>query len=124
MALMACLPLLFFAPLWLLAMAALSMATLSWRYWHRQRHWQLRGVPLGEHERCWQWRSLADERWRETTLEVHYLGPWLIALGVAGRRHWLWPDSASAEGLRDLRRTLLGGLSRHHGSSPREERSR
>lgn len=33
-----------------------------------------------------------------------YLGPWLIGLYVGKQRVWLWPDSAPAESLREVRR--------------------
>ncbi|MFC3282576.1 protein YgfX [Litchfieldella rifensis] len=124
MALLICLSLLIFAPPWLLGTAAIAMTALLWRSWRMRRHWQLRGVPYGERERRWQWRRPEDEHWRETTLEVCYLGPWLIALRLAGHRHWLWPDSAPAEALRDLRRVLLGGSSRRQEASTLQERFR
>ncbi|WNK19241.1 hypothetical protein P1P91_10235 [Halomonas piscis] len=39
-------------------------------------------------------------------LECDYLGPWLAGLRLGGKRLWLWPDSAPAEGRRRLRRVF------------------
>lgn len=37
-------------------------------------------------------------------LQCDYLGPWLTGLRLNGRRFWLWPDSASVEARRCVRR--------------------
>ncbi|MEA2119386.1 hypothetical protein [Halovibrio sp. HP20-59] len=40
----------------------------------------------------------------EQQVRCDYLGPWLIGLYVGKQRVWLWPDSAPAESLREVRR--------------------
>lgn len=39
----------------------------------------------------------------EHQVRCDYLGPWLIGLYVGKQRIWLWPDSAPAEHLREVR---------------------
>lgn len=60
-----------------------------------------------------QWQPLGDQSQQvksEPTLsEQHhvrcdYVGPWLIGLYVGSQRVWLWPDSASPEYLREVRK--------------------
>mgnify|MGYP006896996719 FL=1 len=40
-------------------------------------------------------------------LTCRYLGPYLLCLEVGGLTIWLWPDSASPQAQRELRRYLL-----------------
>lgn len=78
----------------------------------RRPRGELAGMPRASGDLGWRWRGLdGAARWREVTLDCDYLGPWLIGLRLDGRRLWLWPDSADAEGLRELRRLLVA--SRH-----------
>lgn len=65
-----------------------------------------RGMPLTAAGLSWRWRG-ADGAWRNVSLDCDYLGPWLIGLRLDGRRMWLWPDSADAAALRELRRWLV-----------------
>ncbi|XKH59253.1 hypothetical protein LG290_11225 [Halomonas sediminis] len=53
-----------------------------------------------------QWDANQEALGSDCSVQCDYLGPWLIGLRVAGRRIWLWPDSASAEQRRALRRWL------------------
>ncbi|RCV89585.1 hypothetical protein DU506_12960 [Vreelandella rituensis] len=53
-----------------------------------------------------QWQTSQQRPGPDCSVQCDYLGPWLIGLRVAGRRIWLWPDSAPAEQRRVLRRWL------------------
>lgn len=46
----------------------------------------------------------SDALSEEHQVRCDYLGPWLIGLYVGKQRIWLWPDSAPAEHLREVRR--------------------
>ncbi|QEA39749.1 hypothetical protein FGL86_12150 [Pistricoccus aurantiacus] len=60
-----------------------------------------------QREGQWQWRCDESSTWQAVDVRVAYLGPWLIGLDVDRQRCWLWPDSATSETLRKLRRHLL-----------------
>lgn len=47
---------------------------------------------------------LNDALIAEYQVRCDYLGPWLIGLYVGKQRVWLWPDSAPAESLREVRK--------------------
>lgn len=95
----------YYAPLWLSAMAIAILAGVICCDWQRERPWALRWVPGGDGG--WQRRLISGDEWHPVSVRCDYLGPWLIGLKVAGRRHWLWPDSAPGEQRRALRRVLL-----------------
>lgn len=67
---------------------------------------ELSGAPRAAAGLSWRWRD-AGGAWRNVSLDCDYLGPWLIGLRLDGRRVWLWPDSADASALRELRRWLI-----------------
>lgn len=93
-----------YAPWWFVVTATLSM--LASGYWLlRQRSaWQLRWSPeaLGDDE--WQFRDAETMPWRRVQVHCHYLGAGLLGLRIDGRTAWIWPDSADADVLRQLRR--------------------
>lgn len=105
LALSVCLVVGYHAPPWL----AVSVVAAFWAAirhgWRHEASWQLRWVP--GIDGGWQRRSSTADAWHGTTLHCDYLGPWLIGLRVAGRRHWLWPDSASFDERRTLRRMVM-----------------
>nr|WP_297458643.1 hypothetical protein [uncultured Halomonas sp.] len=95
-----------YGPPWLTAVAVLvsgGVLSYEWRGRRLAGSWQLRWVPGIEGG----WQQSYGGEWRPVMLRCDYLGPWLIGLHVAGRRHWLWPDSASRDERRALRRVLL-----------------
>ena len=94
-----------FGPRWLSIVAIITLCVILWHAWHRDEPWELRWVPGVEGG--WQTRSSGADDWHEASLHYDYLGPWLIGLHVEGRRRWVWPDSASDEARRVLRRLLL-----------------
>nr|WP_298058188.1 hypothetical protein [uncultured Halomonas sp.] len=49
-------------------------------------------------------KELSEKLSEEHQVRCDYLGPWLIGLYVGKQRIWLWPDSAPAEHLREVRR--------------------
>lgn len=53
------------------------------------------------------WLQSNGELSHPHALTCRYLGPYLICLKVGGRSLWLWPDSASPQAQRELRRYLL-----------------
>lgn len=94
-----------YAPPWISVPAALSLLAGWFGYaWRRPRGW-LRFVPLGEGGE-WQWAEPQGE-WHRVEVSCDYLGPWLIGLRLAGRRFWVWPDSADVDKRRQLRRLLV-----------------
>lgn len=104
-----------YGPPWLTAAAVVAFCAATIREWRRGERWRLRWVP--GIEGGWQRCLGAEEAWHPVPLHCHYLGPWLIGLRVAGHRHWLWPDSASFDERRELRRVLLWSKSAAHDSS-------
>lgn len=94
-----------YGPPWLAVAAVVALCAVVWREWRKAGFWQLRWVPGSEGG--WQRRAGRDGQWQPVELRCDYLGPWLIGLRIAGRRHWLWPDSASFDERRALRRVLL-----------------
>ena len=88
---------------WLAATALLCLAAVIDQWWRGQRPWSLR---YASGEGGWQVAD-HDSGWRPVTLELVYIGPWLIGLRLDGRPGWLWPDSASREARRELRRCLV-----------------
>lgn len=105
LALAACLVLVWYGPPWLAAMAVLALCAVVWREWCKTSFWQLRWVP--GIEGGWQRQAGRGGEWQSVELRCDYLGPWLIGLHIAGQRYWLWPDSASFDERRALRRVLL-----------------
>nr|WP_163503029.1 protein YgfX [Halomonas socia] len=88
---------------WLAATALLCLAAVIAQWWRGQRSWSLR-FASGEGG----WQVAGNENgWRPVTLALVYIGPWLIGLRLDGRPVWLWPDSATPEARRELRRCLL-----------------
>lgn len=105
-----------YAPAWLTVMAAVLLgAGLAWQ-WCQARPWQLRWVSQTGTAGRWQTRKEDVAPWCDATLEIEYLGPWLAAVIVNGRRYWLWPDSAPRHLLRDLRRALVVQRGRRSGA--------
>lgn len=94
-----------YGPLWLAVTTVAAFGVAIWRDWQRDTGWQLRWVPGVEGG--WQARSSDSDEWRGVAVRCDYLGPWLIGLHVAGKRRWLWPDSAPFKARRVLRRALL-----------------
>lgn len=94
-----------YGPPWLAVTAVVAFGAALWRDWRRETEWQLRWVPGTDGG--WQQRSAAADDWLCVSLHCDYLGPWLIGLRVAGRRRWVWPDSASFDERRALRRVLI-----------------
>ncbi|SDK86431.1 hypothetical protein SAMN05661010_00342 [Modicisalibacter muralis] len=94
-----------YGPPWLTVTAVLALCAAVWRECRRVGLWRLRWVP--GIEGGWQQQPGRSGEWRPVELCCDYLGPWLIGLRIAGRRHWLWPDSASFDERRALRRVLL-----------------
>lgn len=90
----------------------LLVGGLSWRAYMRQpsgllcltstasviyAHWQ----PLGgQSQQVKSMPTLSEQH----QVRCDYLGPWLIGLYVGSQRVWLWPDSASPEHLREVRK--------------------
>ncbi|MDQ7728332.1 hypothetical protein [Halomonas sp. SpR8] len=86
----------------LLATLALG-AAIGWHACTRQPRGVLSLTATG---------SLFQGRWlmpdgvlsEELQVRCDYLGPWLIGLYVGKQRIWLWPDSASTQHLREVRK--------------------
>lgn len=95
----------FYAPLWLTIIVIMMLAGVVWRDWRRDYPWALRWVP--GIDGGWQQRLGPGDQWRAVSVRCDYLGPWLIGLRIAGRHRWLWPDSATEQQRRALRRVLL-----------------
>ncbi|APX93394.1 hypothetical protein BWR19_10910 [Halomonas sp. 1513] len=89
---------------WLVATALLCLGVVIGQWWLRQRRWSLRHAGG---EGGWQVSGAAHD-WHGVSLEVIYLGPWLVGVRLDGRPVWLWPDSAEPEARRELRRRLRG----------------
>ncbi|WP_245791893.1 hypothetical protein [Modicisalibacter ilicicola] len=94
-----------YGPPWLLVVVLAALCLALGREWRREQPWALRWIPGPGGG--WQTRRTDAEGWRDVALSCDYLGPWLIGLRVGGERRWLWPDSASRESRRALRRLLL-----------------
>ncbi|MCE8014762.1 hypothetical protein HOP62_01565 [Halomonas sp. MCCC 1A17488] len=108
---------------WLLALAVtasvlshapgwLGLPALGWLLWlggwlwRGQAHGELQMQPEAGGGWRWLWRPAAAAEAVPVRLRCAYRGPWLIALDIERRRTWLWPDSASCEARRQLRRAL------------------
>lgn len=65
-----------------------------------QGRW-LRASPSAESSLA---QQSEDDLGDEHHVRCDYLGPWLIGLYVGKQRVWLWPDSASQQSLREVRR--------------------
>jgi toxin CptA len=98
------------------AMMALGGA-LGWRAYLRQPKGVLsltstasqfhgRWLQPGDQQPAERALTLSEALSEEHQVRCDYLGPWLIGLYVGKQRVWLWPDSAPAESLREVR-TLL-----------------
>ncbi|WP_111414135.1 hypothetical protein [Billgrantia lactosivorans] len=94
------------APGWLTLPALAWLLPLGWWLWRDQPRGELRMLPQPDGGKQWLWRRAAGSEAAPVRLYCPYLGPWLIALDIDRRRRWLWPDSASPEALRELRRLL------------------
>lgn len=112
LALATCLVLICHGPPWLAVAAVVTLCAMVWRERRKADSWQLRWVPGVEGG--WQRQASRGGQWRPVELHCDYLGPWLIGLHIAGRRYWLWPDSASFDERRALRRVLLWSSTSHH----------
>lgn len=108
-AVITCLLVAVYGPLWLVVMAILGFVAASLRERRKRRAWQLRWVP-GK-EGGWQRREGQSDAWCNVSLHHTYLGPWLIGLNVAGNHYWIWPDSANAQARQALRRVLIWSAS-------------
>jgi len=90
----------------------LLVGGLSWRAYRRKptgllcltstasviyAHWQ----PLGGQSQPVKREPTLSEQHQ---VRCDYLGPWLIGLYVGSQRVWLWPDSASPQQLREVRK--------------------
>ncbi|MFD2189722.1 protein YgfX [Pistricoccus aurantiacus] len=100
-----------FGPSWLVLVTLSGSAAVFIRCRKRKRYslrWLASDKAIGQQrEGQWQWRCDESPTWRAVSVRVAYLGPWLIGLDVDRQRCWLWPDSATGETLRKLRRHLL-----------------
>ncbi|WP_197030627.1 hypothetical protein [Halomonas sp. BC04] len=92
---------------WLAGLGLAWLLLVAWRLEQGHACGELRIVPEGKVGCRWHWRPEPGEERHDVALRCHYLGPWLIALEIDGRRLWLWPDSSSRESLRQLRHWLV-----------------
>jgi toxin CptA len=96
-----------YGPVWLALLGILWLGLLAWHLGCRGVRGELRLVAEEGGGGRWCWRPAREPAWQDVELRCRYLGPWLIALQLAGRTLWLWPDSADRESLRQLRRWLV-----------------
>jgi toxin CptA len=106
LALMVTAAVLYHAPDWLMIPALAWLGPLGWWLWHGQVRGELHMLPEPNGGWCWLWQPASVAEAQPARLRCTYLGPWLIALELDGRRTWLWPDSAPHQALRQLRRAL------------------
>ncbi|MCC5881539.1 MAG: hypothetical protein JJU25_02735 [Halomonas sp.] len=96
-----------YGPGWLAWPALGWLLPLAWWLWQGQAQGKLHLHPLLEGGWRWSWQPVGAEEAVPVKLTCAYLGPWLVALELDGRRLWLWPDSAPRDALRQLRRALI-----------------
>ncbi|MFW3614445.1 hypothetical protein [Billgrantia antri] len=94
------------APDWLTLPAVAWLVALGVWLWRGQPRGELLMQPETDGGWRWSWRREAAAEAVSVRLRCVYLGPWLIALDIDQCRTWLWPDSASRESLRQVRRAL------------------
>lgn len=95
---------------WLLGLILLSVFfSRAWPFSAHQQQWQTKTlwVEPAAHVLKGRWQQSNGELSHPHALTCRYLGPYLICLKVGGRSLWLWPDSASPQAQRELRRYLL-----------------
>ncbi|WP_140162444.1 hypothetical protein [Billgrantia desiderata] len=95
-----------FGPSWLAVPAVGWLLPLAWWLWRGQVRGVLHMHPEAAGNWRWTWQPEPAAEAVPVRLTCDYLGPWLIALELNGRRAWLWPDSAPGDALRQLRRAL------------------
>lgn len=88
-----------------LLVALIVGGVLGWRAHSRQPRGVLSLSVNGSlmHGR---WCSDSHAAGAELDVRCDYLGPWLIGLYVGQQRVWLWPDSAPAGRLREVRKSF------------------
>lgn len=94
------------APGWLTLPVLAWLVPLGWWAWRGQFRGELLMQPETGGGWRWSWRPFTATEAFPVELRCVYLGPWLIGLEIDRQRAWLWPDSASREALRQLRRAL------------------
>lgn len=95
-----------FGPSWLRVPAVGWLVPLAWWLWRGQVRGVLHMHPEAAGNWRWSWQPEPTVEAVPVRLTCDYLGPWLLALKLDGRRTWLWPDSAPGDALRQLRRAL------------------
>lgn len=96
-----------YGAVWLMGLGIAWIMLVAWHLEHGRICGELRIVPEDKAGCRWDWRPQSGDERCNVSLRCRYLGPWLIALEIDGRRLWLWPDSSSRESLRQLRRWLV-----------------
>ncbi|MBA2779495.1 hypothetical protein [Billgrantia kenyensis] len=94
-------------PGWLAVPAVAWLLLLGGWLWRGQARGELHMLPEPQGGWSWSWRPESADEAVPVRPGCTYLGPWLIALEIDGRTTWLWPDSAPASALRQLRRALV-----------------